>query len=72
MSVHVSSDLFNEKPHTQILKKFIEKKKNIYIYIYIYVCMYKVNKDCEYPKNECSMHGYLIENIPKEQKYIFV
>ena len=30
------------------------------------VCVYQVNKDCEYPKNECSMHGYSIQNIPDE------
>ena len=32
------------------------------IYIYIYI----VDKDSEYPMNECLMHGYLIQNIPEE------
>ena len=32
-----------------------------------YVLLYNhVNNDCEYPKNEFSMHGYLIQNIPAE------
>ena len=48
---------------------------NIYIYIYIYIYIvyiyiyiYKVYEDCDYPKNECSMHGYSVQNIPAEQK----
>ena len=36
-------------------------QNNIYIYIYIYI--YIVNKDSEYPKNDSSMQGYLIQNI---------
>ena len=46
----------------------------VYIYIcvcvwciYIYIYIYQVNEDCEYPKNECSMYGYVIQNIPAEQ-----
>ena len=31
----------------------------------------KVNKDFEYSKNECSMHGYLMKNIPAEQNIYF-
>ena len=38
-----------------------------YIYIYIYIYIYQVNKDSEYPKNKCSMHCYLIQDIPVEQ-----
>ena len=34
--------------------------------------IYKTNKDCEYPKNECSMHSYSIENIPGEQNKYFL
>ena len=41
------------------------------IYIYIYIYIYNVNKDCKYPKNECSMDGYLIQNIPAEQNIFF-
>ena len=34
---------------------------------------YQVNNDCEYPKKECSMHSYLIQNKPlPSQIYIFV
>ena len=44
-----------------------EREQFIYIYICIYIYIYKVNEDCEYPKNECSMHGYLIQNIPADQ-----
>ena len=36
--------------------------------MYMCVDIYQVNKDCEYPKNEGSMRGYLIQNIPAEQK----
>ena len=28
---------------------------------------YKENNDCEYPKKECSMHGYLIQKNPAAQ-----
>ena len=45
----------------------------VYIYIYIYIYIYQVNEDCEYAKNECSINGYLIWNIPAEQNiYIFL
>ena len=37
----------------------------------LYIYMYKLNEDSEYPKNECSIHGYLIQNITAEQLYIF-
>ena len=43
----------------------------IYIYIYMYVCMHQVNKECKHPKNECSMLGYLIQDIPAEQNIYF-
>ena len=39
-----------------------------YIYIYIYIYIYQVNEDCEYSEKECSIHGYLIQNIPADQK----
>ena len=42
-----------------------------FIYIYIYIYIYIVNKDSEYPKNECSMHIYLIQNIHVEQDIYF-
>ena len=42
------------------------------VYIYIYIYIYIVNKDCEYPKNECSMHGYLRQNISAEQNIYFL
>ena len=38
-----------------------------YIYIYIYIYINISNEDCEYPNNECSMHGYLIQNL-----YIYI
>ena len=39
----------------------------------IYVYVHQLNKDCKYPKNECSMYGYLIQNIPGEQDiYIYI
>ena len=33
--------------------------------------MYKVNNECEYPKKECSMHGYLIQNKPAGENIHF-
>ena len=37
----------------------------------MYIYINEVNEDCDYPKNECSMQGYLIQNIPGEQ-YIYI
>ena len=36
------------------------------------ICIYKVNKDCEYPKNESSMNCYLMQNnfIMEMENYI--
>ena len=41
----------------------------IYIYIYIHMCQF--DKNFEYPNNEYSMHGYLLQTIAAEQIYIF-
>ena len=38
---------------------------------HVYIYIHQVNKDCEYPKNERSMHGYLIQNIPAVQNIYF-
>ena len=37
------------------------------MHIYIYIYIHQVNKNCEYPKNEC----YLIQNIHAEQNIYF-
>ena len=39
--------------------------------ILLCVCVYQVNKDCEYSKNECSMHGYLIKKVTCRGIYIY-
>ena len=39
--------------------------------LYIYTYIYQVNKNCEYPKNECPMHSYLIQSIHAEQNIYF-
>ena len=43
----------------------------IYIYIYINIYIYKVGEDCGYPKNDCSMLGFLIQNVLAEQNIYF-
>ena len=44
-----------------------------YIIVCVCVCVSecKVNTDCGYPKDKCSMHGYLIQNIPGEENIYF-
>ena len=66
------------REYERIQKKICRQKMSIifneiciYIRIYIYIYIYNVNNDCEYSKNECSMHGYLIQNIPAEQNIYF-
>ena len=39
--------------------------------LFIKISLKKVNKKWEYPQNECSMHGYLIQNITAEQDKYF-
>ena len=43
----------------------------ILFFLFIYIYIYQVNKACEYPKNECSIYGYLIQNIPAEPNIHF-
>ena len=55
--------------HTQMNIEYTYTWMNEWMNIYIYI--YQVKNDCEYPKKESSMHGYLIQNIPTEQNKYF-
>ena len=60
----------DQRPNKQnelffLFNKAFKRKSCQYLY------QYKENNDSEYPKNECSMHGYLLQNKPVEQNIYF-
>ena len=53
----------------KLLYKHQSLYDNTHTHTHIYIYIYHVNEDGEYPKNEYSMYGYLIQNIPAEQNF---